>query len=192
MCVARISRLAISIVLIALGVTQTAPVEVNAAGGKLVQQQLAITESHHHRRHQGQQRPTYRFPRPRQPLLRRQPGGQRPSRRRRHSLPPLAAPPSLSHEIERYGSATGALVAWVKVPSLPSATDTVLFMYYSNGSATSQQDATNVWDSNYKAVWHLKENAAAALAERLLGLDFQCQAWAGLIAPPGVPLAATR
>ena len=30
--VARISRLAISIVLIALGVTQTAPVEVNAAG----------------------------------------------------------------------------------------------------------------------------------------------------------------
>ena len=69
----------------------------------------------------------------------------------------------LSHEIERYGSATGALAAWVKVTSLPSSTDTVFFMYYGNGSATSQQDATNVWDTNYKAVWHLKETSGTTL-----------------------------
>ena len=59
----------------------------------------------------------------------------------------------LSHEIESFNGTTGALVAWVKVPSL--ATSTVLYMYYGNASCSSQQDATNVWDANYKGAWHL-------------------------------------
>jgi len=63
----------------------------------------------------------------------------------------------LSHEIEKYGSSTGELVAWVKVPSLSSASNTVLYMYYGDASVASQQDATNVWDSNYTGVWHLSE-----------------------------------
>ena len=64
----------------------------------------------------------------------------------------------LSHEIERYTSATGELIAWVKVPSLSSASDTDLYMYYGNPAAASQQDATNVWDASYRGVWHLKED----------------------------------
>jgi hypothetical protein len=61
----------------------------------------------------------------------------------------------LSHEIERYASGTGELQAWVKVPSLSSSSDTVLYMYYGNGSATSQQNAANVWDANFQDVYHL-------------------------------------
>jgi hypothetical protein len=61
----------------------------------------------------------------------------------------------LSHEIESYSS--GTLVAWVKVSSLSSATDTTIMMYYGNSGTSSQQDATNVWDASYKAVWHLEE-----------------------------------
>ena len=53
----------------------------------------------------------------------------------------------LSHEIESYNSSTGALVAWVKVPTLSTSADTVLYMYYGNSGATNQQDATGVWDS---------------------------------------------
>jgi hypothetical protein len=64
----------------------------------------------------------------------------------------------LSHEIEKYVSATGALVAWVKVPSLSSSVDTNLYMYYGNPTCSSQQNATNVWDTNFKGVWHLKED----------------------------------
>jgi flagellin-like protein len=60
----------------------------------------------------------------------------------------------LPHEIESYTAGTGALIAWVKVPSISSASDTVVYMYYGNPSAPSQQDPTNVWDGNYKAVWH--------------------------------------
>lgn len=64
----------------------------------------------------------------------------------------------LSHEIEKFTSGTGELVAWVKVLSLSSSVDTVLYMYYGNPTCGSQQDATNVWDSNFKGVWHLKED----------------------------------
>ena len=63
----------------------------------------------------------------------------------------------LDHEIERYDYNTGRLVAWVRVPSLSSTSDTVLYMYYGNAAASSQQNATAVWDSSYIMVQHLEE-----------------------------------
>ncbi|MDD1662488.1 MAG: DUF2341 domain-containing protein, partial [Methanomicrobiales archaeon] len=61
----------------------------------------------------------------------------------------------LSHDIESYTSGTGALTSWVRVPSLSSSTDTVLYLYYGNPSAGDQRDKTNAWDPDYKGVWHL-------------------------------------
>ena len=63
----------------------------------------------------------------------------------------------LSHEIESYRSGTGALVAWVKVPSITSSSNTTIYMYYGCATATNQQNKNNVWDTNYRAVWHLNE-----------------------------------
>ena len=62
----------------------------------------------------------------------------------------------LSHEIEKYSSSTGELVAWVKVSSLSSSVDTDLYMYYGNPTCGSQEDAANVWDNNFKGVYHLQ------------------------------------
>lgn len=61
----------------------------------------------------------------------------------------------LAHEIESYNPATGALVAWVRIPSLSATADTTLYMYYGNRAATNQQNATAVWDSNYQTVYHM-------------------------------------
>ena len=61
----------------------------------------------------------------------------------------------LNHEIEEYNPATGQLIAWVQVPTLSHSTNTNIFMYFGNASASNQQNATGVWDSNYKGVWHL-------------------------------------
>ena len=66
----------------------------------------------------------------------------------------------LNHEIESFTVGTGVLVAWVNVPSLSTSVDTVIYLYYGNASATNQQNATGVWDANYKSVWHFKENPA--------------------------------
>ncbi len=63
----------------------------------------------------------------------------------------------LSHEIEGFDGVTGALVAWVKVPSLPSGTDTILYMYYGNAGALNQEDRDGVWSNGYVGVWHFNE-----------------------------------
>lgn len=68
----------------------------------------------------------------------------------------------LSHEIESYTSGTGALTAWVKIPSLSATADNEIYMYYGNSGTASQQDAVNVWDTNYAGVWHLKEDPSGA------------------------------
>jgi len=64
----------------------------------------------------------------------------------------------LSHEIERYDNTSGQLIAWVKVPSLPSGSNTTIYMYYGNAAAGNQQNATDVWSNGYVGVWHLKED----------------------------------
>jgi len=59
----------------------------------------------------------------------------------------------IPHETESYSS--GTLVAWVNVSSLSSAANTTIYMYYGNGTVSSQQQVIRVWDGNYKGVWHL-------------------------------------
>jgi hypothetical protein len=65
----------------------------------------------------------------------------------------------LDHEIEQYVAGTGQLVAWVRVPSLSSVIDTVIFVYYGNSSCGNQQNPSGVWNSSYKAVWHMSETS---------------------------------
>jgi hypothetical protein len=70
----------------------------------------------------------------------------------------------IPHEIEKYTSATGALSAWVNVPSVSSVANTDIYMYYGNSSAANQQNPTGTWDSNFKMVKHLKEATGGAAA----------------------------
>ena len=70
----------------------------------------------------------------------------------------------LSHEIEEFDNGTGKLVAWVKIPSLSSSSDTIIYMYYGNAGISSQQNASGVWDANYKMVQHLQETTGGANA----------------------------
>ncbi len=71
------------------------------------------------------------------------------------------SPCKLDHEIEAYNPATGLLVAWVRVPSITSINPrTVIYMYYGNGCSVSTQNASGVWDANYRGVWHLSQNPA--------------------------------
>jgi hypothetical protein len=66
---------------------------------------------------------------------------------------------TLDHEIEKYDGSTGDLVAWVRVPTLSSSTDTEIYMYYGTSPVIcSPENPDGVWDSNYQAVYHLKED----------------------------------
>lgn|GEM_PF-2670651 len=63
----------------------------------------------------------------------------------------------LNHELEWFNTTTGALSAWVNIPTLSSTTDTKLWMYYGNPLCSTQQNPPRVWDANFGGVWHMQE-----------------------------------
>src|SRR5262249_32651517 len=66
----------------------------------------------------------------------------------------------LKWEIEKYDGVAGTLIAWVKIPSLSSTVDTVFYLFYGSGNGTDNSDKTNTWDTNFKGVWHMADNAS--------------------------------
>ena len=65
----------------------------------------------------------------------------------------------LNHEMEYYVNTAGSasMDAWVKVPTISPTSDTTVYMYYGSSSAATQENPTGVWDSNFKAVWHMSD-----------------------------------
>jgi len=56
------------------------------------------------------------------------------------------------------GQATG--IFWVKVPTVAGAADTDVYLYYGDAAASDGADGENVWDSNFKLVWHLPNGSS--------------------------------
>ncbi|MGY5877169.1 MAG: DUF2341 domain-containing protein, partial [Candidatus Thorarchaeota archaeon] len=63
---------------------------------------------------------------------------------------------TVAHEIELFDQATGHLVAWVKVPSLSSSTDTTITMLYGCANVPAI-DSGNVWE-DFEVVQHLNND----------------------------------
>ncbi len=91
----------------------------------------------------------------------------------------------IPYEMESYTASTGQTIAWVQVPTLSSTVDTVIYLYFGNASASDQSQATSVWDSNYKGVWHLPNGSS------LTSLDSTTNANNGTLSGSTVPSATT-
>jgi hypothetical protein len=59
----------------------------------------------------------------------------------------------LDHEVELFDGSTGALTAWVRIPTLPAQGTTRLWMYYGNPGAEPQA-AEATWQAAFEGVWH--------------------------------------
>ena len=68
----------------------------------------------------------------------------------------------LSYEIERFNSSTGEIIAWVNIPTLLAASTTDIYIYY---KGPTQSTPSNMWDSNYKLVYHLNQTSTGTLNE---------------------------
>jgi hypothetical protein len=67
----------------------------------------------------------------------------------------------LNYERQSYNASTGAVNFWVNVPSVSHSSDTVIYMWYEKSSvSTDQSNKNSTWDTNYKGVWHMEDNAA--------------------------------
>lgn len=69
----------------------------------------------------------------------------------------------LSYECERYIATTGEVIFWIKIPTLSTSVDTVIYMAYGNGSITTFQGGArgDAWNSSYKVVLHLSDDINA-------------------------------
>src|SRR6185369_1854594 len=72
----------------------------------------------------------------------------------------------LNHEVESYDATTGSVNYWVKIPAVSHTSDTTVYMCYGNpGISTDQSNKTGVWDSNYKAVYHLPNGTTLSTSD---------------------------
>ncbi len=86
----------------------------------------------------------------------------------------------LAHELEAYRGDTGALLAWVKVPSL-SPTSELFLRYGDPAITTSQENVAAVWSNGFAAVWHLSATLGDATANGNTGASSGTTATGGQI-----------
>ena len=70
----------------------------------------------------------------------------------------------LPWEVEFYDAVNGILIAWVQLPTVSHTANTVFYVLYGNSGITTAQNTgsytpQNVWDGNFKGVWHLSESS---------------------------------
>jgi hypothetical protein len=87
----------------------------------------------------------------------------------------------LAHELEAYAGDTGALIAWVKLPSLTPASE--LFLRYGDPAiTTSQESVPAVWSNSFAAVWHLRGDLTDSTANANHGTNTGSSSTGGQIA----------
>ncbi|MBA3899983.1 MAG: DUF2341 domain-containing protein, partial [Bacteroidetes bacterium] len=64
----------------------------------------------------------------------------------------------LDHQLERYVPTTGEYIAWVRIPTLSSAANTEIYMFYGNSAIVANQSLTSTWTAAYQAVYHFNNN----------------------------------
>ena len=68
----------------------------------------------------------------------------------------------LKHELQNYTASTGALLCWVKLPTLTPTVDSTIYLYYGKSGVYTNQSDTLTWNNNYLGVWHLENLSDAA------------------------------
>ena len=63
----------------------------------------------------------------------------------------------LKYERERHDSTSGKAEYWVKIPEVSSSVDTTFYLYFRITDTADGEDATNVWDGYFTAVYHLNQ-----------------------------------
>ena len=73
-------------------------------------------------------------------------------------------------EMESCAQSSGTIIAWVGLTSISASVNTNFYVSYDNASISSAQNtgsfaSSNVWDSNFDAVWHLPNGSVLSAAD---------------------------
>lgn len=72
---------------------------------------------------------------------------------------------ALTYELERYNAVTGEVVMWVKIASLSSLSDTVIYLGYGDSSLTTDGSSSSTWSNSFKSVYHLKDGNTLSVTD---------------------------
>ncbi len=85
----------------------------------------------------------------------------------------------LDHQIESYNPVTGEYIAWVKIPTLSSNTNTEFKMFYGNSSISTDPSTDSVWNANYEGVWHMSNDPSTSDLNDAAG-NYDAQDYGGM------------
>ena len=74
----------------------------------------------------------------------------------------------LKYEREHWTGGNGSPATahfWVKVPSILASGGATIYIYYGKSDAPDGANAPNVWDANFKGVWHMKDLTPSTIAD---------------------------
>lgn len=63
----------------------------------------------------------------------------------------------LDHQLQSYVGTSGAILAWVKIPTLGTSADTTFYMAYGDSGISTSAGTATTWSANYDLVVHLDE-----------------------------------
>lgn len=72
---------------------------------------------------------------------------------------------AMTYELDFFNASTGNVVMWVLIPSLSSASDTVIYLRYGDSTITTDGSSSSTWDGNYLGVWHLGNGSTLSLLD---------------------------
>jgi len=72
----------------------------------------------------------------------------------------------LPFEVELYTATSGQLIAWVKIGTVSTSVNTVIYLCYANAAiSTFQGDVNGTWNSAFKGVWHYPNGTSLSLTD---------------------------
>lgn len=71
----------------------------------------------------------------------------------------------LTYELVKYDGVNGKLEMHVKIPTLSTTTDTVIYLAYGDASLSSDASSSSTWSNSFVAVWHWKDGSTLSHTE---------------------------
>jgi hypothetical protein len=77
----------------------------------------------------------------------------------------------LDYEIEAWDDATGALIAWVRVPTIDDTDGAAIYLRYGEPSIAAPANPAGVWSANFLTVFHMNNDPDTPIVDSLGARD---------------------
>ncbi len=72
---------------------------------------------------------------------------------------------ALTYELVFYEASTGKLEMHVKIPTLSTSVDTVIYLCFGDSSISTDGSSNTTWDTNHKGVYHFSDGSSLSVAD---------------------------